>query len=488
MRFRGRTVIAIMACTALLACLATIGYLDAAGKTNRTSSSAGAAADSGGLRPDELEKLNRTIALIEGEYRLSVDRDELIDGAIRGMVEALGDPYSVYMTGDEAAKFTDAVEGTFTGIGARLGIEDGEVVVRQVMEGTPADRAGLQAEDILLSVNGNALQGLSLGDAIAQIRGPKGTKAKLRVERPGAEQMLELELIRDLIMEETAIGKLGEDGVGKLKITRFSFDTAEKASQALREMEDQGMRALVLDLRNNPGGVMPSALGVAELFVPQGKPIVISEDKNGVRTTERSNGSLTAAKAYPILVLIDKGSASAAEIVAGALKHSAGAALLGETTYGKGTVQISFEKGLDDGSLVKLTVSKWLLPDGSWIDDRGIVPDVSVSQPAYFGASRLPRDKVLKPDETGDDVRNLQLMLEGAGFPADRADGYFSSATEEALKSFQRHAGLPETGIADERTAERLEEEFYRALQNPEFDAQWVAARDILLKMEEKSG
>jgi carboxyl-terminal processing protease len=137
---------------------------------------------------------------------------------------------------------------------------------------------------------------------------------------------------------------------------------------------------------------------------------------------------------------------------------------------------------------VKLTVSKWLLPDGSWIDAKGLAPDVAVSQPDYFSASRLPRDRVLKPDETGEDVRNLQLMLEGVGVAADRTDGYYSKATEDAVKRFQQAAKLPETGIVDERTAERLEEAFFMALQDPARDAQWSAAHDIALRMAEKIG
>jgi carboxyl-terminal processing protease len=493
MVFRGRTVLAIAACTALLACVATIGILNASGKTFRPSSSGLAAGASeggvsGGFTEKELDKLRRVYALIEQQYMRPVNREELLDGAIRGMVGALGDPYSVYMTRDEADRFTDAVEGTFTGIGARLEVQDGEIVVRQVLEGTPAERAGLQAKDILLSVNGTSLEGLSLREAVAKIRGPKGTKAKLRVQRPGADKTLELELVRDRIAEATAVGELGGDGVGKLRIVQFSFDTAKKAAEALTEMEGRGMKALVVDLRGNPGGVMQTAVEVAELFVPSGKPVVITEDGNGNRKTELSEGSLRTVKPYPIVVLIDKGSASAAEILAGALKQSAGAALLGETTYGKGTVQISFEKGLDDGSLVKLTVSKWLLPDGSWIDAKGLAPDVAVSQPDYFSASRLPRDRVLKPDETGEDVRNLQLMLEGVGVAADRTDGYYSKATEEAVKRFQQAAKLPETGIVDERTAERLEEAFFMALQDPARDAQWSAAHDIALRMAEKIG
>jgi carboxyl-terminal processing protease len=162
--------------------------------------------------------------------------------------------------------------------------------------------------------------------------------------------------------------------------------------------------------------------------------------------------------------------------LAGALKQSAGAVLVGETTYGKGTVQISYDHELGDGSLVKLTVFKWLLPDGTWIDHKGIEPDVKVAQPDYWLALKLPRDRALKRDDTGEDVKNLQTILEGIGFSVDRKDGYFSESTERALKAFQEREQLPVSGQADEGTADRLEEVLYSELQKPENDWQLQAA------------
>jgi carboxyl-terminal processing protease len=150
--------------------------------------------------------------------------------------------------------------------------------------------------------------------------------------------------------------------------------------------------------------------------------------------------------------------------------------LIGETTYGKGKVQVAFNDVLGDGSIVKLTVNNWLLPDGTWIDEKGITPDIIVAQPVYFLASRLPRDLVLKYDSTGEAVRNLQNILDGVGFPADRSDGYFSEATKKALESFQVSESLPVTGEVDAATAQRLEEVLYVNLQNPDNDMQWQAA------------
>ncbi|MBW5448435.1 PDZ domain-containing protein [Cohnella sp. CFH 77786] len=429
-----------------------------------------------GLRQGELDKLNKALDLIGEHYMLPADRKALIDGALQGMVESLGDPYSVYLSSEEAEKFTDTTHGEFTGIGADLKKENGVIVVESPLKGSPADRAGLQPRDILLMVNGESLQGLSLSDAAAKIRGPKGTKAKLKVLRPGAKEPIELELVRDRIPLETVKAELSPDGIGRLTISQFSLNTPAQVEDELKSMEERGLKALVIDVRNNPGGMTDSVRKIADRLVPRGKVIVQYEYNDGRRVQEVSEGTEDSDKAYPIVVLTNKASASSAEILAGALRQSAGAKLVGETTFGKGTVQISYGDDLGDGSLLKLTVSKWLLPDGTWIHHKGIEPDLKVSQPAYWLAFRLPRDHALKRDDTGEDVKNLQQILEGVGFPADREDGYFSEATERSLKEFQRREGLPVSGQTDARTADRLEESLYDQLQKPENDKQLQAA------------
>ncbi|TJY42044.1 PDZ domain-containing protein [Cohnella pontilimi] len=429
-----------------------------------------------GLRQDELDKLDKVMDLIGSRYMEPQDRKALVDGAIQGMLDSLGDPYSVYMSKEEAAKFTDTTQGAFTGIGADLKKENGVIVVESPIKGSPAERAGLQPRDVLLTVNGESLQGLTLSEAVAKIRGPKGTKAKLKVLRPGAKEPMELELVRDRISVETVESELLQGGIGRLTISQFSFPTATQVQDELKAMEDKGLKALVIDLRNNPGGTLESTLKIAGQFIKTGQPVVRYEYSDGQQTSKMAEGTPGTGKPYPIVVLVNKASASAAEILAGALKQSAGAVLVGETTFGKGTVQISYDKELGDGSLVKLTVFKWLLPDGTWIHHKGIQPDIRVSQPAYWMASKLPRDRVLRRDETGEEVANLQRILEGVDTPADRSDGYFSEGTEKAVKAFQQRERLPVTGEVDERTADRLESSLYAELQKPEKDEQLQAA------------
>ncbi|WP_241158300.1 S41 family peptidase [Cohnella candidum] len=478
---RGRTVLALAVLAAIAGGAATWGAVQAGGLTPTAImpvTSVKGIDSPDGLRQEELDKLNKALDLIGDHYMVPADRRALIDGALQGMVESLGDPYSVYMSSEEAGKFTDTTQGAFTGIGADLKKENGMIVVDSPMKDSPAERAGLQARDVLLMVNGESLQGLSLSDAAAKIRGPKGTKAKLKVLRSGAKEPIELELVRDRIPMETVKAQLGEDGIGRLSISQFSMNTPVQVEDELKAMETKGMKALVVDLRNDPGGMTDSVEKIASLLVPAGKVIVQYEYNDGHRVQALSQAKPDQAKTYPILVLINKASASSAEILAGALRQSAGAVLVGETSFGKGTVQISYGDDLGDGSLLKLTVFKWLLPDGTWIHHQGIEPDLKVAQPDYWLAFKLPRDRVLKRDETGEDVKNLQNILEGVGFPADRKDGYFSEATEQALRSFQQQEGLTVTGTVDEKTADRLEEALYGELQKPENDKQLQAALD----------
>lgn len=479
MWLRGRTVLALMALTGIAAGFATWGLLKAGGLLpvpELPVVSVSGAASSEGLRQDELDKLNKALELIGNRYMLPANRQSLIDGAVQGMVESLGDPYSVYMSQEEAAKFTDTTQGAFTGIGADLKMENGVIVVEAPLKGSPAERAGLQPRDVLLMVNGESLQGLSLSEAAAKVRGPKGTKAKLKVLRSGSKEPLELELVRDRIPMDTVKSELGKDGIGRLTISQFTFNTPRQVDGELNSLEAGGLRALIVDLRNNPGGMTESVEKTADLFIPKGLPIVQYEYNDGRLEKRVSEGSLDKEKPYPILVLTNKSSASSAEILAGALRQSAHAVLVGDATFGKGTVQISYDEELGDGSLVKLTVYRWLLPDGTWVHHKGIEPDLTVSQPDYWLAFKLPRDRVLKRDQTGEDVRNLQNILQGIGRPADRKDGYFSEGTESALKSFQRANGLPETGEVDGTTADLLEETLYGELQKPEQDEQLQAA------------
>lgn len=424
----------------------------------------------GSSQKDDLSKIETTLELIEANYYQDIDRTTLIDGAINGMMESLGDPYSSYMGQETAAQFEESIEGSFTGIGAEVSSQDGNVVVVSPIKGSPAEKAGIQAKDVILSVNGESLQGLDLNEAVSKIRGPKGSEAKIAVQRSGSSDPLEFTIVRDDIDLETVYSEMKDDGVGIITITQFSQNTAERFKEELANLESQDMKGLVIDVRNNPGGVLSVVIDIAEQFVPSGKVIVQVEDKDGNREENESKGSL---KPYPVSVLMNKGSASASEILAGALQQSAGATLIGENSYGKGTVQTSFDRQLGDGSLVKITIAKWLTPNGDWIHEKGIEPDISVSQPEYFSVAPITKDNLpLKYDSNSTDVKNAQIMLEGLGYTTDRKDGYFDAKTQTAVKNFQTAKGLTASGILDEKTAVALEAALIEKISDPNYDTQ----------------
>lgn len=316
---------------------------------------------------NDLKKIETAMDLISSNYYKDVDQTKLIDGAINGMMESLGDPYSNYMGQETVSQFEESIEGSFTGIGAEVSSQDGNVVVVSPIKGSPAEKAGIRAKDMIMSVNGESLQGLELNKAVNKIRGPKGSEAKVQVKRAGSSELIEFVIVRDDIDLETVYAHMEDGGIGVIAITQFSLNTGDRFKEELAKLEKQNMKGLVIDVRNDPGGVLQVVIDIAEQFVPKGKVIVQVEDKNGKKEQSKSNGS---AKAYPVTVLMNKGSASASEILAGALQQSAGAKLIGENSFGKGTVQTSYDKQMGDGGLLKITIAKWLTPNGDWIHEK----------------------------------------------------------------------------------------------------------------------
>lgn len=423
----------------------------------------------GSTQKSDIKKIETAMSLIQGQYYQNVDRTKLVDGAINGMMESLGDPYSSYMGKETARQFEESIEGSFTGIGAEVSAEDGKVVVVTPIKGSPAEKAGLRAKDIILSVNGTSLTGLDLSEAVSKIRGPKGSAAKVKIQRSGSTDPLEYTITRDDIDMETVTAHMESGGVGVITISQFSLNTADRFKEELTKLEAQGMKGLVIDVRNNPGGVLSVVIKIAQQFVPSGKTIVQVEDKNQKRDKEQSKGT---DKKYPVTLLMNKGSASASEILAGALQQSAGAVLIGENSFGKGTVQTSYDKQMGDGSLLKITIAKWLTPDGTWIHKKGIKPDLAVDQPAYFTAAPLNKETTLKYDMNSGDVKNAQTILKGLGYDPGRDDGYYDKKTEASVAAFQKQAGMTASGSIDAKTATAMETKLIQQIRDPKNDTQ----------------
>lgn len=465
-----RTVALLVVVGMLLGSVLTL-VLTSASFANQASTGQGVLASvvSGGLKQDEAKKIGTALDLIQGNYYEDVDRSKLVDGAINGMMESLEDPYSTYMGKQTAQEFEESIEGSFSGIGAEVSSEDGNVVIVSPIKGSPAEKAGLRAKDIILTVNGESLSGLELNDAVSKIRGPKGSEAKLTVRRSGVSTPLQYTIVRDDVDLETVNAHMEPGKVGVIEITQFSLNTGDRFKEELAKLESEGMKGLVIDVRNNPGGVLSVVIDIAEQFVPKGKLIVQVEDKNKKREKSESKGT---GKDYPVALLMNKGSASASEILAGALQQSAGAKLIGENSFGKGTVQTSFDKQMGDGSLLKITIAKWLTPNGSWIHKKGIKPDIAVDQPDYFSVAPINKDKSLEYNMNNTDVKSAQIMLDGLGFKPGRKDGFFDEKTVAAVKSFQSSAKLKANGVMDAKTAEALENALIEHIRDPKYDYQ----------------
>jgi len=331
-----------------------------------------------------------------------VDRAAIIQGAIRGMIEALDDPYSSYLTSDEYRDSLQGISGEFEGIGAEIATEDaaGEqgcatlgpdcrLVIVAPLAGSPAERAGLRSGDLVLAADGISLDGLTVDGARDRIRGPKGSVVTLTVQRDEAEPFA-LEITRDVILqEEVETRDLADGRVGYVRLNGFSDRGADELEAALRAHVAAGVGGIVLDLRGNPGGYVTAARDVASQFIGSG--VVFSEQEaDGTTTpTDALPGGAVTDPSLPVIALIDGGSASASEIVAGALQDTGRATLVGETTFGKGTVQ-QWQELPGEGGAFRLTVARWLTPDGRWIHDVGIVPDVAVELPAELGPDEDP--------------------------------------------------------------------------------------------------
>lgn len=307
------------------------------------------------------------------EYDGSIDQTALIDGAKKGLVSALGDPYTVYFTDQEAEQFLNDLNGTFSGIGAELGMKDNNLTIITTLDDSPARKSGLQSNDIIAAVNGQETTGWSIERAVSEIRGEKGTTVKLTIVRDSDVQ--EFSIARAEIINPSATHQITADNIGVLRVSRFAEDTMHLARRAAQEFKDRGVRGVVLDLRGNGGGYLATAQELASLWLKSGDIVV--QEKVGDKVTDelRAQGNALLA-GMPSVVLIDGGSASASEIVAGALHDHRVAQLVGVKTFGKGSVQDLVE--VSSGGQLKVTIAKWFTPDGKNISKEGIAPDVEV--------------------------------------------------------------------------------------------------------------
>ena len=321
------------------------------------------------------EKLSEIADVLDRYYYQPIDYNKVAEGLYRGMVESLGDPYTVYYNPDELEKFLDSTDGSYAGLGAAVNLAESKYPeLIRIFPGSPAEIAGLQAGDELIEVDGEDLYGQSLDVAVSKIRGPVGTKVSLTVYREGEPEYLHFDVIRNTVEIPTVAYQMLDNKIGYIAVSEFDEVTSSQFIQAIDDLTGQGMRALVVDLRSNPGGLLSTVKKMLSRIVEKGKILVYMEDKNGQREDHFSNSDATVD--VPIAVLMNGYSASASEVFAGCLQDYGKAILVGTQSFGKGIVQNLIP--LSDGSALKVTVSSYFTPNGRNIHKTGLTPDVEV--------------------------------------------------------------------------------------------------------------
>jgi len=324
---------------------------------------------------ETIKIFTEALSIVKKNYVEETKTKDLVYGAIKGMVNSL-DPHSGFMNPEAYKEMQVDTKGEFGGLGIQIGIKDNVLTVIAPIEDTPAYKAGIKAGDRIVKINDEITRDMGLLDAVNKMRGPKGTSVKISIMREGWKEPKEFTLVREIIKIKSVKFKVLEEGIGYIKLTQFQEQTAADLSKALSQLTAEKVNSLVLDLRNDPGGLLNSAVDVTSQFLPPGKLVVYIKDKAGEKNEYRTGGNYSYYDKPTMVVLVNQGSASASEIVAGALKDWRRAVILGVQTFGKGSVQSVIP--LSDGSGLRLTTARYYTPSGTSIQSTGITPDIVV--------------------------------------------------------------------------------------------------------------
>ena len=433
--------------------------------------------NSGLLSNEDLSKIELVYkTLMNGYVDKNISKDNLINGALKGMSDAAGDPYTTYLVNEETAAIDETLTGSFGGIGAELRSENNKVIISNTREGTPSQKIGLQENDVILKVDGEDMEGKSISYVVSKVRGEVGTDVTLTIQR--GSQELEVKITRAKIAIETVKGTVDSTDatIGHVQINSFAKNTAKEVEQAVTDLRQKGVKKFIFDVRYNPGGLLDQALAISNMFVEEGKTILNIENRNGKITAYKASKEYGTFKiTEPYVLLVNEGSASASEILAGALKESANAKLIGSKTYGKGTVQSVVD--VSKNAELKYTTAKWLTPKGNWIHKEGVTPTKEVNLPDYAFLKIIDARETLKVGSVSQNVLSVETILKGLGYSVT-ADGYFDEATKDAVKAYQQKEGLTVTGEVNEETAQKLMNSVRALIQQN--DTQYQTAKELL--------
>jgi len=402
---------------------------------------------------EEIQVFQEIIGILEAEHMEEVNREKLLEGGFQGILDSLDDKQANYLSPEDYQNLRVETEGTYGGVGIEVSMEDDYVTVISPISGTPAEEAGLSSNDRIISVDGENLVGEDLNKAVSLMRGTPGEEVVVEVERPGVEEPLEFEITREQIELETVKYEMLDQNLGYIELSNFADTSAEEFEEAITELEQEGMEGLVIDLRNNPGGILNAAVDIADLLMPEG-PIthVIGQDEK-IETYESQPGGLD----IPMGVLVNEASSSASEVLAGALQDSNTATIIGTNTFGKASVQNV--RNLSNGGALQYTVAHYQTPDERTIHEEGLTPDIEVDPPEAAELAMMPISTDLSEGDEGEEVETLQKVLGEFGYYREEITGNFDSATLNALEEFQENLGITVTGEMSDMTVRRMHEE-----------------------------
>lgn len=375
----------------------------------------------------ELKLFSEALSLVRKNYVEEVKPKELIYGAIKGMLSSL-DPHSSFMTPEQYKEMQVDTRGEFGGVGIQIGIKDGMLTVIAPIEDTPAFKAGIKSGDRIIKINDEFTKNMSLQDAVSKMRGVPSSTVKITILREGWKETRDFVITREIIKIKSVKSKMLEDGIGYIKINQFQEQTSSDLSNAMTALKQEHATSLILDLRNNPGGLLNSAIDVSSQFLPPGKLVVFIKDKKGEKTEYRS-GKSNGESSIPMVVLVNQGSASASEIVAGALKDWSRAVIIGTQTFGKGSVQSVVP--LNDGSALKLTTAKYYTPKGVSIQTTGITPDIIVKAEVKDGEKGRP---VIREKDLERHLKNGEELEEKPSEPEEMIPIEFDEKNDTQLQ------------------------------------------------------
>ena len=433
---------------------------------------------------ERLDYLELILGVIEEYYVDDVDSDKLVEGAFKGVFDQL-DEYSTYYSPDEYKRYNEDVGGAFGGIGITVTKDDESDFIKVIspIEDTPGDRAGIQPNDLIIAVNGNSIKGFTLEEAVKIMRGEPGSKLRLTIQRKGLTDPLDFDIVREIIEVNPVKMEIRQDGIVNFRLKSFNEHSAADVKMALENVKDApNIKGMIIDLRNNPGGRLDQVIEIADMFLEVGAPIVRVDYR--AYSDNQFDSDEEPIFTLPLVVLINEGSASASEILAGALQDNGVATIVGHTSFGKGTVQSVTD--LSNGGGIKLTIAEYLTANGNKVNGVGIKPDIEVNNRYRAGEQSnadfapMIEDVNNKRGDKGLNIYGAQQRLIFLGYEVEKT-GTLDERTENELKAFQKEKGLSVSGILNSETRVSLYNEIEKPVSEI-MDDQFEKALEVLLK------